>query len=805
MNPILSLVLIAVIPVCISVLLHAFYKSQRGSKLSKKTQDIMTGIIFGLIAICGTEFGVPLNGAVMNARDAAPLCAGLIFSPLSGIIAGLMGGIERWFAVYWGAGYYTRLACSISTCLTGFIAAILKKEMFDGEIPGWPHAFIIGVICETIHMIMIFVTNMNDVKTAFGFVEACTIPMVSVNALAVGVAVLAVSLYDYSTNKGETAEKPSIAMQVQRNLVIVIIIGFIATASFGLLLQNQISIRETEDLLRLNIEDAVGDVNTQVDEALLQVNELVVEELKDNPAYNLRTLCGHYNIAEIDVIDGNGIITESSDDLNIGFDMNSGDQAREFLVLLGDTENYVQDYGPISRDSNVYRKYSGVKYKDGFVQVAYDSKEFFDEMAVKLNNVATYRHIGETGNLVIIDDEGKIVSYSDGMNGTKISSFRMSSDLEDSKEYTVFVANVDGVESYCMYKKAQGFAILGILPCNEADFSKKISTYLNIFMEMLVFGMLLVAIYFLMKMLVVSDIRRVNGLLARITGGDLDTVVNVRTNKEFISLSNGINTTVDKLKDLIAEANERIDSELRYAKEIQSSALPSVFPAFPDRNEFDIYALMVPAREVGGDFYDFYLIDKDMLVFTVADVSGKGIPAALFMMRSKTILKTYAENNISVADIFTNANYNLCEGNDAGMFLTAWMGFLDLKTGELKYANAGHNRPLLRRKDGSFEFLSGPPGFILGGMEGIVYKEQSLMLEPGDEIFLYTDGVVEATDANKDLYGDDRLVECINAHKDEDVMQMCQSIYDDIEIFYNGAPQFDDITEMAVKFMRYKQ
>ena len=189
----------------------------------------------------------------------------------------------------------------------------------------------------------------------------------------------------------------------------------------------------------------------------------------------------------------------------------------------------------------------------------------------------------------------------------------------------------------------------------------------------------------------------------------------------------------------------------------------------------------------------------------VADVSGKGIPASLFMMRAKTILKTYAENSVGIADIFTNVNYQLCEGNDATMFVTAWMGILDLKTGELQYVNAGHNQPLIRRKGGSFEFLQGPAGFVLAGMDGIVYKQQTLTMEPGDEIFLYTDGVVEATNAEMQLYGDERLRDCLNEHAGEDAKTLCESVRKDVNQFYDGAPQFDDITELSMKFISYSE
>ena len=351
--------------------------------------------------------------------------------------------------------------------------------------------------------------------------------------------------------------------------------------------------------------------------------------------------------------------------------------------------------------------------------------------------------------------------------------------------------NVDNYKIYAFYQKA------------EADFGKNQSTLMNTFMQTMVFGLLFVCIYYITKRLIVNNIDKVNASLDRITEGDLETVVDVKNNMEFISLSTGINSTVDSLKHFIKEANERIDSELKYAKEIQFSSLQTEFPAFPDHDEFDLYAIMDPAKVVGGDFYDFYMIDDQSLIFLVADVSGKSIPASLFMMRAKTMIRNYVETQISLGEVLTKANSRLCEGNDAGMFVTTWIGDLDLKTGELRYANAGHNLPLLKRKDGEFEYLKIPAGFVLAGMDGIKYKEQSLTIEPGDELFVYSDGVVEATNVNNELYGDDRLKDCLNTHTNESAQQLCESVLEDVNKFYEGAEQFDDITELSLKFLKY--
>ena len=808
MNTIISLARIAVIPVIFSVILYLIFNSEKFKNIKNIYKQLIAGLIFGGIAIIGTEFGVNIDGAIINARDAAPLCAGLIFGGPAGIIAGIIGGVERWFAVLWGGGYYTRLACTISTILAGFIAAALRKLIFDDDIPSVDQAIVAGVVVEVIHMLMIFITNVSDVKRAFRFVEACTIPMVSINALSLAVAVLIVTIIRHKKYYKDEKYIPTISSIFQRNLIAVILLGLLLSSLFGYGLYDQITKDNTYTMLRQALVDASEDVKDQCDESLLRVNRLVIEVLKNNPDVDLNQLKKRYNIYEIDVIDKNGIITNSSFDYNIGFDMASGEQSAEFLKLLspGGPQEIVQQYMPTASNQSFSLKYSGIKTDDGFVQVAYNGAQLHEENNSLLSTIATNRHIGEKGSLLVLTDTNEIVSHTkDSIINPENTNLDIELDPNGNEEYTVYECTINNDLYYYMFSSAEQYNIVGLLPKSETDFSKTLSSYLNGLSQTIVFGALIAVIYFIIKLLIVDNIKKVNESLNQITEGNLDTVVDVRTNKEFTMLSDGINTTVDALKRYAAEAEARIESELQYAKEIQFSALPSNFPAFPGRDEFDIYALMDPAKEVGGDFYDLYMLDKDTLVFLIADVAGKGIPASLFMMRSKTILKTYAENNIEVSDIFTNANFQLCEGNDAGMFVTAWMGFLNLKTGQLKYANAGHNPPLLRRKDGTFEYLKGPAGFVLAGMEGIVYKEQELTLNPGDEIFLYTDGVPEATNVDKELYGEKRLLECINQQIGKDAKTICDEVKKSVDAFYDGAPQFDDITELSMQFKKYAE
>lgn len=260
---------------------------------------------------------------------------------------------------------------------------------------------------------------------------------------------------------------------------------------------------------------------------------------------------------------------------------------------------------------------------------------------------------------------------------------------------------------------------------------------------------------------------------------------------------------MDELTQATA-AQERMAVELSLAATIQANMLPSTFPPYPNRRDFDIYASMDAAKEVGGDFYDFYLLDNERFVFLIADVSGKGIPAALFMMRAKMTIKGLAESGADVHVILLEANEKLCEGNEAGMFVTAWLGIVDMKTGILSYANAGHNPPLLRRRQDSFQYIKTKPNFILAGMDGAPYHKNEIQLWPGDELFLYTDGVTEATNEKQKLFGEARLLEALNGIPEENVESRCKAVKSAIDSFVGNAEQFDDITMLSVRFNSFQ-
>lgn len=260
---------------------------------------------------------------------------------------------------------------------------------------------------------------------------------------------------------------------------------------------------------------------------------------------------------------------------------------------------------------------------------------------------------------------------------------------------------------------------------------------------------------------------------------------------------------VEYLENLtrVTAEKERIGAELNIATQIQADMLPRIFPAFPDRKEFDIYATMTPAKEVGGDFYDFFLIDEDHLGLVMADVSGKGVPAALFMVIAKTLIKNRAQMGGGPGEILQYVNEQLCEGNDAELFVTVWFAILDLKTGKGLAANAGHEHPALRRADGQYELVVYRHSPAVATMEGMRFREHEFELHPGDSLFVYTDGVAEATNAQEELFGTDRMLTALNRDPDAAPETLLRTVRKDIDAFVGDAPQFDDITMLGLHYL----
>lgn len=351
--------------------------------------------------------------------------------------------------------------------------------------------------------------------------------------------------------------------------------------------------------------------------------------------------------------------------------------------------------------------------------------------------------------------------------------------------------------------------ITAVISENTSDTAQSIQNSILLAITIFVAGFIIIVIgvYFISKVFadrVVQPLQILQKDVQMISKGNLEHRAKIIQDDEIGELANAFNNMSASLQEYIKNLSsvmaekERIGAELNVATQIQADMLPSIFPAFPEREEFDIYATMQPAKEVGGDFYDFFLIDDDHLAVVIADVSGKGVPAALFMVIAKTLLKNRAQMGDSPAKVLEVVNNQLCENNKAEMFVTVWFGVMQISTGKIVAANAGHEKPIIRKADGEFEIFKDKHGFVMGAMEGMKYKEYEFEIEKGGCLFVYTDGVPEATSSESELFGMERLVQVLNEEKDAPLPDILKSVKGSIDKFVKDAPQFDDITMLAL-------
>ncbi|WP_049946139.1 SpoIIE family protein phosphatase [Butyrivibrio sp. WCD2001] len=456
-----------------------------------------------------------------------------------------------------------------------------------------------------------------------------------------------------------------------------------------------------------------------------------------------------------------------------------------------------------------------------------------------IESVMMNARISDQGNSCIIDEHGMIIFSSQDEGdlktqtilgeGKKDSSLKKLSEKAISGERGLELLEINGKKCYLAYSpiKVVGWSLISIVPESTVLAPKESllnSLNINRIMELtevqkvlrtalttvlafiVVIALITVVISNMLSRQLVKPVEELTAKVRAIEGDQLDFEWTEDTGDEIQELATSFGFMTERMKKYIVDIQaataekERIGVELALATEIQASILPHDFPPFPDRREFDIYAMMEPAREVGGDFYDFFLIDDDHLGLVMADVSGKGIPAALYMMISKVILQSCAMLGKSAAEALNRMNEALTSNNKTDMFVTVWFGILEISTGIISCANAGHEYPAIMRKDGKFELFKDKHGFVIGGMEGIKYKEYQIEIGHGDKLFLYTDGVAEATDINNKMYGTSRMIEALNKDPDVSPQQIVKTVRADISEFVGEAEQFDDLTMLCLEF-----
>ena len=372
-----------------------------------------------------------------------------------------------------------------------------------------------------------------------------------------------------------------------------------------------------------------------------------------------------------------------------------------------------------------------------------------------------------------------------------------------NKKSGTYHAQIHGKKVFFYFEPYKNYMFLGIYFEKDLYRNRNKVLLFNITFLLILFLVVYVLMAVVLDRMVISGIKKINDSLKKITNGDLNEKVSVTTNDEFISLSDSINSMVDGLQQAHQESLQRINHELQLAYKIQTSQQPAVFPAFPDQNKIDLFALSRPAKEVSGDFYDFFMLDGDpsRLAFTIADVSEKGIPAALFVMTTRALLKNLTNMGYSPAEIFNRINRQLKEDNKINMFVTAFMGILNIDTGKLVYVNAGHMPPYICRHNGKFQQLEVDPEFVLGAIDHD-YQQHEIQLNYNDTLFLYTDGITEAEDRNQTLFSQERLEKLINENPADSVQDTIFKIKSAVEEYEKGCEQSDDFTMLALRYLK---
>lgn len=783
----------------VTVLLY----KQLADKRMTMPRKIMVGIFFGGCSVLSTHFGVDFNHMMVNVRDIGPLSAGLFFHPVSGIIAGLIGGIERYIAgTYWGVGTYTTIACSVSTCLAGFVAALTHVYIFKRKKPNGVYAFFIGAVMEVFHMYVVLITHRDDMEMAFYVVRTCAIPMITFTALGMAASAVALQVLCGEWKnplRPVKEEEVPVSRKFQTWLFVVTALVLAVNLLFSFALQTQAAVQSARDTLIDVSEDIAqtyaGIQRTQ--EGIGNLSQSMVLTDARAIARGVAAMGGPdaagealleswrelYGLESVSLISREGKLIRIAG------------QSPLYLGMLNQLSSGEADYQ--SAKLSASRVVAGARCGDIFVQCVIDTDGISQTLNQSgLNDTLSMFHVGSEGSFDIIAPVG----YSIGGDHRSqiLAEWQIAAKHVDAGE-TFFNETMFGAESLCRAERLpDGALLLALLPVTEVYANRAMQAYETALADILLFAVIYLLISVLVQQIVVNNLELVNVSLDKITGGDLNEVVNVRNASEFASLSDDINQTVTVLKGYIDAAEKRIEQELEFARNIQDAALPKHFK-YP-RDDFEIFAMMDPAKEVGGDFYDFFFVDNDHMGLVIADVSGKGIPAALFMMRAKTAIRNLAESGRAPSEIMYRANNTLCDGNDAEMFVTAWIGIIDLNTGDMRCANAGHEYPMLMRAGGEYTLFKDKHGLALGAMEDMRFTEYEMKLNPGDRLFVYTDGVPEAINPEEQQYGTDRLTEKLNTMRQASMVETLPAVRADVADFAGKAEQFDDITMLGFAY-----
>lgn len=555
--------------------------------------------------------------------------------------------------------------------------------------------------------------------------------------------------------------------------------------------------------LILHANDSTQHVMKVNDAGALQRTRAFAEMLRLNPALltdqeALQTVANDLGVEQICITDGEGRVISAVPASNVGYDLAEYEQSREFMACLADPDREICQRPRANGQHNLPMQYTGIHRRDapGIVQLGIvTTHEQMVRNNASFGNLAASYQLGE---------KGFIIAYHDGAILNKSTLPYAETDLLSVPLEKAEVIHLGDTSYFAYAVEKDNYRLVGLLPTEEVDKESMRAVRTMLFSNLLLFLLLFVVVSFLLQHYVVRGIRQVTEALRRIAGGDLNVRVEVEDTPEMSRLSADINAMVDTLQSLGEEKRDSMHRELELARSIQMSSMPGKFPAFPNHQEFDLYAVCNPAMTVGGDFYDFFLLDDDHLGFLVADSTEQGIPAALNMMRSLSVIRSLARSGADPVTLVTETNCALCEAGGGEIRLGLFFGSLEISTGLLSFVNAGAPQALLQHAGGAYEMLSMRSGMVMGVYSEAVYNLCTLQMQPGDRLFLYTEGVLTANDAYNTPFGESGLQQAL-AVSSQTVSDVLLQVRSALRRYMKDTEQRKDITMLALEYQGRKR
>jgi len=708
---------------------------------------IIIGLIYGIVGAAAAVAGIlyPQGGIPVCAYAVPILLAALFTCPMAGVVSGFVTMIVCALMPLFVPEASVSSACAAGAIVSTIVSVIAAKWMFYGERPAFAPAATVALIAEELNL-------------------ACVVMMTSDNA---GLAMVAVgqSFLAQCIAVAAIAAVASFVFRARQNLkanltyassvlVIAVSLALIRGA------QERIAIVNAEDMVASLKDDAVEAVEYPIETEMLRTLDKAMKRFGGMDALaraDAAKLAADLGFPFLAIVDSKGKVIGSSDPAQVGFELGSSEEFKDFLDVFEGNRRYVsQSFRRPERalaglNSKTMYRYAALAYRDrsGFVLIADEigDPENYDYI---LQDTMNDWHIGENGSYYLVNPATSVVVSGLEAEFTGLKMSEVGLDNLQSISSDKFMTGCIHGENALVCKMSLEFCPLDVymvIPYTDIMRQRDFTVLMS--------AMIFAAIFLFVAM--------------------------------FLSKIFKQGRVLDEMR---RKEDERRQKDMEQAKSIQLSSLVTEFPA-------GVHAMIRTAREVGGDFYDTFMLDDTKMMLVMADVSGKGIPAALFMMRAKTEFRGVSIDYNGVSEIMSEVNSRLCQNNIAEMFVTAWIGILDTKTGELSWTSAGHNPPYIIRADGKVEQLVGKRSLVLAGMDGVRYQANSATLQKGDRLFLYTDGVTEAQSIAGDFYGENRLEEVLGNGGGTSA-DTCKRVFESVDHFAEKAPQADDITVMAI-------